>query len=232
MDNKKLAKKYYRKIMHYAFYTYWFTKHLKYIFERTKEIRVDKNDIIYYLEKIIDNGNEYLLTDDYLFNIVSFHKDDYPFFESIPIHLKYLSSNEHEKMVTEMAEFIEYIVTDRYSDTPHIIVTQEDLIKKNHLNIWEKVLHERWDIMYGDYVDTDTEVECLLSILYRIAASCIVDNNYVDFDHYTNILKEHSHDILEYFKLNGLSEYTIHDYFEEVSIIDILKKYEGTKIIK
>ena len=232
MDNKKLVKKYYRKLWYFTRYNFWYTSHFKFSLIRGREMKFSKSSIKGHLEKIINDGNDYLLTNAYLFNIETFHSDDYHFNEGICDHLSYISGNNHEKMITEMAEFLEYSVIDRFNDDMHISAYKEHLMDSNHHELWEKVLRVRCDINYGNYVDAEKDYGIIESIIYRVAASCIVDNTYDLFDHYMDILKEHSRDIIEYFKLNGLNPFRLLDYFEEVSIIDVLKKYEGKEIIK
>lgn len=195
----------------------------------TFKINDIKDTIIDLFGKIIDNNNDYLLTDGYLFYLIDKSKTDYKdrFFTSIIDTLTAIANNDKDKIVVEMAY---YFSSTRLSyNLRELLNKAEKEILKAHENSVDKLskLHDWISNMNGGIIETH--------ILIAYAGKAILDRNFDEYHEIVNGVIENAQEIIDELKLNGVfteeeTDYGLKYRFNADEVITYLYNRSNPKI--
>jgi hypothetical protein len=214
MYHKELVDYYYDRISHFI------------TNKKIKELSYEGHSYQDVLNKIIEDGNEYLLVDSYLRYIVHSCQLNDDACKQIYNSLAAIASNDHKFKVNEMTYYFKDIIEELSyigkDINPSVLV--KDQIYIDLINVYSEFYKK---------IKINTSIGCrdrniLKNTLCIILATCLVDGEFDRCREYCNCLYDNYREFLDFFALQGARWTTgIQNIIEACSISDLCERLKG-----
>lgn len=184
----------------------------------------DVNLLKCLISKIISDNNDYLLTDNYLYDLVCHFEDNDNFKRSLCERLAKLASNNHYDLVYEVKEGFDRIICDniRGKLMDNFYKVSDEYIEL--LNTFYASLNRIW---FGSPINVKIDEKRLFrEIFVRIMAACVVDRETDKYSTYCAYILDHRDEFMEILRINGVRDgmaasmffevYPFHDIYENM----------------
>ena len=184
----------------------------------------DVNLLKCLISKIISDNNDYLLTDNYLYDLVCHFEDNDYFKRSLCERLAKLASNNHYDLVDEVKSGFNRIICDnvRGKLMENFYKVSDEYIEL--LNTFYASLNRIW---FGSPINVKTEEKGLFrEIFVIIMALCVVDRETDKYRTYCAYILDHRDEFMEILRINGVRDgmaaskffevYPFHDIYENM----------------
>lgn len=205
--------------------------------EKKVNLNFVENEIDMYLEGIVYQNQGYLFTDSYLFHLVIMacdyaDKSDVTYQQALAKLLYIIVSASKERLIYLFAFYLSYVaktVSAFYNHPPYIKkesnATCEEicgkLFNQNEIKLMERFipLYDKEIAKKTTYMQEEKTAEKILSI---IAAYCVVENKYDEFDTIANRFMDSCQEIIKKCELDGVAQ-MIDDNEYSVDVEEIVK---------
>ena len=220
MEQDELVNLYFNKIIRYVDYEMLGSD------TRTsmkEQLSVYETCIKNNIRSIIANNNHYLLTDDFMFNLVYSSYRVSLFGLEVTDKLDKLTSDDHETLVKAMTIHFNDIVrlTSNKYGMHHYVASSLSSEYAYLLNTYRKYSDLNW-LNYKEYNDYDSK-EMIRTSLLTILAQCVIDEKADKYDDYCLYIFNNRSIYLEFLKVKGIDG--------DCSIIKFLEAYPIDEII-
>ena len=191
-----------------------------------KSLSYNNQPIKKLLYKIIEDNNEYLLTQDYL-RVLVYCNAGFDFRKTIYDGLASIASNDHQKIIKEMCGHYQFV-------TSRAICSSKMQYAKMMMKKEDKDLIYLYNF-YRDYIFKDDnkfyDRTTLSSAIFKILVNCIVDNEKEHFKEYCDCIIKNEVRFVEFLELHGVQIAKMNEFFEFYPIKDIVEHLRS-KIIE
>ena len=186
----------------------------------------DVNLLKCLISKIISDNNDYLLTDNYLYDLVCHFEDNDNFKRSLCERLAKLASNNHYDLVYEVKSGFNRIICDnvRGKLMDNFYKVSDEYIEL--LNTFYASLNRIW---FGSPINVKTEEKRLFrEIFVIIMAACVVDRETDKYSTYCAHILDHRDEFMEILRINGVRDgMDASKFFEVYPFHDLYKNMVG-----
>ena len=218
--NQKLVDKYYDQIMKYV------RLETCYLYD-IKKLSYNNHSVKALLNKIIEDGNDYLLTDAFSMIMVHINRNSYTFREDIYNRLKAIASNDSYSIVEVMNEYVTWLVGSYKTKTDPGEILDKVLPDdyKFMLDIYKDARSEIWSNL-KDYND-NIHKELLFRAIIAVMTNCIIDNEIDKFPLYCNCILANRTRFIEMLIMYGVNIPILKYFLEVCPMRDIYERFNG-----